>query len=154
MFLICSVFSFYLVISFAWIHLLGVYIMLEVFVISFSASAYLHWNELLSTHLTTASFEFAKLIMQPTLNNINTLIIYALYSTSSKLMFNERERPKRNSLHIKICKIFLADFIQYLPTITQGSICTQIHDHFKKCGSLLRLLSQIIIFCRNQLEKC
>lgn len=42
MFLICSVFSFYLVISFAWLHLLGVYIMLEVFVISFSALAYLY----------------------------------------------------------------------------------------------------------------
>ena len=44
-----------------------------------------------------------------------------------------REQPKNNSLCIKTGKIFLAVFIQYPPTITYGSICTQINDHLKKC---------------------
>ena len=43
------------------------------------------------------------------------------------------EQPKNDSLYIKICKIFLAVFIQYPPTSTYGSICTQINDHLKKC---------------------
>ena len=43
------------------------------------------------------------------------------------------EQPKNDSLYIKICKIFLAVFIQYPPTSTYGSICMQINDHLKKC---------------------
>ena len=42
-----------------------------------------------------------------------------------------REQPKNDSLYVKICKI-LAVSIQYPPTITYGSICTQINDHLKK----------------------
>ena len=59
-----------------------------------------------------------------------------------------RERPKNDSLYIKVCNISLAAFIQYPPTITYGSICTQINHDLKKCWSLLSLLT--MIFSRNQ----
>ena len=65
-----------------------------------------------------------------------------------------REQPKNDSLYIKICKIFLAVFIQYPPTITYGSICTQINDHLKNYWSLLSLLRILtMIFSRNQPEE-
>ena len=128
MLLICNIYSFYLVISFGWLHLLRLYVALEVFIISFIASTYLHWNGLLKTHVTTASFECANLIIPPK-------SIYAQYSSFWKMMFNGkmwlfeqaasknmkkiptrsfdfhlRERPKNDSFCIKVCKIFLAVF--------------------------------------------
>ena len=47
-----------------------------------------------------------------------------------------RKQPKNDPYYIKICQTFLAVFIQYPPTITYGSICTQ---HTNK-WSLIKML--------------